>query len=150
MATVEMHAPFQHILVPTDGSQPSVTAGRLAVQLAVLHKAHVTFVYVIDEIVVGQLAGVSGKTTRQVQSDLEITAQHYLDYLSHIASECYLTSDHVICYGVPYQEITNLARKQGVDLIAIGEMGGHGVLRLVGSITERVVEHAPCSVLVVK
>jgi nucleotide-binding universal stress UspA family protein len=52
---------------------------------------------------------------------------------------------------VPFSEITNLAREQGVGLIVIGQMAGRGPRRiLIGSVTERVIEHAPCPVLVVK
>jgi nucleotide-binding universal stress UspA family protein len=38
-----------------------------------------------------------------------------------------------------------------VDLIVIGQVGSRGPRRiLIGSVTERVIEHAPCPVLVVK
>jgi nucleotide-binding universal stress UspA family protein len=49
----------------------------------------------------------------------------------------------------PHAAITACAREQGIDLII---MGKHGIGRvehlLGGSVTERVVRHAPCAVLV--
>jgi nucleotide-binding universal stress UspA family protein len=142
---------FRHILVPTDGSQPSVAAGRLAIQLAVLHRAQITFVYVVDAAVVEELAGASGRMTTQVQQELEATGRRYLDYLSRLAREASLKTNQVIRYGMPYGEIENLAREQEVDLIVIGQVGRRGPRRvLIGSVTERVIERAPCPVLVVK
>jgi len=147
----ETQALFHHILAPTDGSRPSMTAGRLAVQLTTLHRARITFVYVVDDTVVEKLAGASGRAAKRVQSELELSGQRSLDYLSRLASEADLTSNQVIRHGLPYKEITNLAREQGVDLIVIGQVGCRGPRRiLIGSVTERVTEHAPCPVLVVK
>jgi nucleotide-binding universal stress UspA family protein len=142
---------FRHILVPTDGSQPSITAGRLAVQLAALHGARITFVYVVDDAVAEGLAGTSGRVTTQVRSELELSGRRYLDYLSRLASDAGLTPDQAIRYGVPYREIAELAREQGADLIVIAQVGSRGLRRVViGSVTERVIEHASCPVLVVK
>jgi len=147
----EMQARFYHILAPINGSQASVTAGRLAVQLTALHKAHITFVYVVDDAVVEELAAVSGRVAKRVQGELELSGQRSLDYLSRLASEADLPSSQVIRHGVPYREITNLAREQGVDLIVVGQVGSRGPRRiLIGSVTERIIEHAPCPVLVVK
>ncbi|MCR4407182.1 MAG: universal stress protein [Anaerolineae bacterium] len=142
---------FHHILVPTDGSQPSVAAGRLAIQLAVLHQAQITFIYVVDDAVVEELAGASGRMAQQVRQDLEVTGQRYLSYLARLAADVSLTANQAIRYGTPYSEIESLAREQGVDLIVIGQVGRRGPRRiLIGSVTERVIEHAPCPVLVVK
>ncbi len=142
---------FRHILVPTDGSQSSVAAARLGVRLAVLHRARITFVYVVDDTVVEDLAGASGRVAQQVQSELEATGQRYLDYLSRLAADAGLTSNQVIRHGMPYSEIADLAQEEGADLIVIGQVGRHGPRRvLIGSVTERVIERAPCPVLVVK
>ena len=43
---------FQHILVPTDGSDPSIAAGKLAINLAASNGAHLTGVFVVDDVVV--------------------------------------------------------------------------------------------------
>jgi nucleotide-binding universal stress UspA family protein len=143
--------PFHHVLVPIDGSQPSTVAGQLAIQLSAFHEAHITFVYVVDEALVEEMAHISGKVTQQVQREVELSGQRHLDYLSRLASEAGLAANQAICHGVSYSEIADLACEQGVDLIIIGQLGCHGARRiLIGSITERVIEYAPCSVLVVK
>jgi nucleotide-binding universal stress UspA family protein len=147
----ELPALFHHILSPTDGSEPSLAAGQLAVHLAVFHQARLTFVYVIDPTVVADLARLSGRRTSQVQSDLEISGRRCLDHLFRVAAEANLASNQMTRYGMPYQEIANLAREQDADLIVMARVGRHGTRHiLIGSVTERVMEHAPCSVLVVK
>jgi nucleotide-binding universal stress UspA family protein len=148
---VQTRAIFRHILVPTDGSQSSVAAGRLAVQLATLHQARITFVYVIDRTVVDEVASASGRIAKQVQHELESTGQRYLNFLSRLASDANLTSNQVIRHGIPYSEIADLAREQDVDLVVIGQVGRRGPRRiLIGSVTERVIENVLCPVLVVK
>lgn len=51
----------------------------------------------------------------------------------------------------PYKAIINVARKEQTDVIVLGSHGRTGLLRLLmGSTAERVIGHAPCSVLVVR
>ena len=58
---------------------------------------------------------------------------------------------HVLLEGDPATEIARYAAEAGVDVIVIGTHGRTGVDRLVmGSVAERVMREAPCSVLVVK
>ncbi len=148
---VESSNLFHRILVPTDGSDLSIKAGRLAVRLAATQGAHLIFVYVVDEVVAGRLADASGQKAHQVRSDLEQNGQRYLDYLSRLAAEANLACGEVIRRGEPYQEITALAQEQKVDLIVIGQAGNRGLRRvLTGSVSEWVIEHAACPVLVVK
>jgi universal stress protein A len=53
--------------------------------------------------------------------------------------------------GYPFEEIIQVANDPEIDLIIIGSHGRSGIKRLLlGSTAERVVEHAPCPVLVVK
>jgi nucleotide-binding universal stress UspA family protein len=142
---------FHHILAPVDGSGPAIEAGRFAIKLAALHETRVTFVYVVDTVLVDELMAVSRKPAGQIRQDLEITGQRYLDHLARLAAEVQLEVDQVIRHGTPYLEITRLAGERGADLIVIAQVGHRGPPRiLVGSVTERVIEYAPCPVLVVK
>jgi nucleotide-binding universal stress UspA family protein len=142
---------FHHILAPVDGSGPAIEAGRFAIKLAALYETRITFVYVVDTVLVDELMAVSRKPAEQIRQDLEITGQRYLDHLARLAAEAQLEVDQVIRHGTPYLEITRLAGEQGVDLIVIAQVGRRGPPRiLVGSVTERVLEYAPCPVLVVK
>lgn len=57
----------------------------------------------------------------------------------------------VFATGLPWQQIVETAGDRSFDLIVIGSHGRTGISRFVlGSVAERVVRHAPCSVLVAR
>ena len=143
--------PFSHILVPVDGSDASIHAGLVAMRIASNHDIPITFVYVVDRAVADRICATSGMSDDEVCHELEEKAQSYLDYLTLQARNKGIQSDQVIRRGIPHNEITSLARELGVDLIAIGQGSRSGPRRsLIGSVAARVVEYAPCPVLVVK
>jgi nucleotide-binding universal stress UspA family protein len=147
----QQHSIFQHVLAPTDGSGPSVTAGALAIRLAAGQGARITFVYVVDTIVADEIRETTGKTVSEVQRELERAGRRYLDHLSRLATEAGVEAAKVLRYGTPHVEIVGVAEDEDVDLVVIAHVGRHGVQRfLIGSVTERVIEYAPCPVLVVK
>jgi nucleotide-binding universal stress UspA family protein len=58
---------------------------------------------------------------------------------------------HVFLIGDPAGEIVRYAADRGIDLIVMGTHGRTGLERLLmGSVAEKVMREAPCSVLVVK
>ena len=149
---MEAQTPFTNILVPTDGSETSINAGRLAVQIASTHHTKITFVYVIDANIAEEVAAATTKTREMVCDQLRLNAQRYLDYLTRFAVNYGLHADQVVRYGTPYTEITELAREIGVDLIVIGRVTSKGTQRLarIGSVAERVIQYAHCPVLTVR
>ena len=60
-------------------------------------------------------------------------------------------SNPTFCLGTPLPTICDFVDREQVDLLVVGYMG-HSALynRLIGSTTDRLVEHAACTVLVVK
>src|ERR1700722_3731216 len=62
-----------------------------------------------------------------------------------------LEAESILRTGNPYEEIVNAAKQIGADLIVIGSHGYTGLSRLLlGSTADRVLQYAPCPVLVVK
>lgn len=56
-----------------------------------------------------------------------------------------------LAMGEPWREITRAAARLGADLIVIGTVGRRGFARLaLGSVAEKVIRHAGCSVFVVR
>ncbi|MCY1401873.1 Universal stress protein family protein [compost metagenome] len=55
-----------------------------------------------------------------------------------------------LTYGQPRQEIHNLAKEDGCDLIVVGSHGRHGLALLLGSTANDVLHGAPCDVLAVR
>ena len=147
---MEIKAPFTHILVPTDGSQNSVQAGRLAIQMAALHSTRLTLLYVLDTSIADEIAYVIPKNMETIKQELDAKGRTYLDYLARLAQDSGVKAEQVIRHGTPYSEIADLAREQDVNLIVIGRVGCRGArCALVGSVAERVIEYAHCPVLVV-
>ena len=148
---MEVASPFTHILVPVDGSEASINAGRTAIQIATMHNIPITFVYVVDSAIADEIVESISRPVESVRQELESKGWRYLEYLSRLARERNLRTDKVIRHGIPHGEISDLARERGVDLIVIGQVGRRGPRRaLIGSVAERVIEYAPCSVLVVR
>lgn len=148
---MEERGPFTHILVPTDGSDHSISAGMLAIRIASLHHIPITFVYVVDTIVVEKMASVTSRSMDTIDAELRNKGQTYLDYLTHIAASRGLPAQHVIVTGIPQTEIANLARDRGIDLIVIGHSSSSGPKAVdIGSVSRRVIETAPCPVLVTR
>jgi nucleotide-binding universal stress UspA family protein len=143
--------PFSHILVPVDGSDASMHAGLVAMRIASNHDIPITFVYVVDLAVADKICATGTMNEDKVCRELEEKAQSYLDYLALQAHNKGIKSDQVVRRGIPHNEITSLARELEVDLIAIGQGSRSGPRRaMIGSVAARVVEYAPCPVLVVK
>jgi len=121
------------ILFPTDFSSYSNQAYLHAVALAEAHRASLTIVYV----------NVPGQ---------EADAGYWRDLLEQIRpANPNIPVRHVFLEGDPATEIVRYARDAGVDRIVMGTHGRTGTERLLmGSVAEKVLRDAPCSVLVVK
>ena len=93
----------------------------------------------------------SSMSDTETDRELEEKGERYLEYLALQARHRGLETEQVIRSGIPHSEIVGLARELGVDLIAIGQGSRSGPRRsMIGSVAARVVEYAPCPVLVVK
>lgn len=90
------------------------------------------------------------KTTDEPLLDiLRRRAKTYLDEQGMSVPPELLCSAEVVV-GVPWQAICDTARKDEVDLVVIGSHGFGGLDRLLGTTAAKVVNHAPCSVVVVR
>jgi nucleotide-binding universal stress UspA family protein len=61
-----------------------------------------------------------------------------------------LAGERLVVVGVPWQAICEAARRIDAQLVVIGSHGYHGFDRLLGTTAAKVVNHATCSVLVVR
>jgi nucleotide-binding universal stress UspA family protein len=61
-----------------------------------------------------------------------------------------LLGEQLVLVGVPWQAVCETARRIEADLIVIGSHGYAGFDRLLGTTAAKVVNHATCSVLVVR
>jgi nucleotide-binding universal stress UspA family protein len=80
---------------------------------------------------------------------LRDSAQSYLNETANHLDPA-LVAETVMPIGTAWQAICDTARRMRVDLIAIGSHGYGGLDRLLGTNAAKIVNHAPCSVLVVR
>ncbi len=78
-------------------------------------------------------------------------AREYTAKVKKQAGDAGVRAESFIGEAEAYQAIVNLAKEQGASAIVVGSHGRTGLRRLLmGSVTEKVIGHAPCPVLVVK
>jgi nucleotide-binding universal stress UspA family protein len=74
-----------------------------------------------------------------------------LEELRESMGDAGVKAEFISTIGNPAAEILNTAESHGVELIVLGRQGLNAVARfLLGSVADRVVQHATCDVLVVK
>lgn len=140
---------FDHLLVPTDGSDDSIKAGRMAFRTAKAHAARVTLLHVIDDSKIAEIARVEDEPKARVREKLEVAGRGYLHHLEDIATQFNVDVETMTRDGEPHKVIVTVANTLGVDLIVMGHAGQRGPRRVpVGSVTERVLRFATCPVLV--
>ena len=140
---------IQKILVPTDGSDHSMRAAEYGMGIAKMLSAQVFVVYVIDKVVIDQISKVTERDS--VERELKEDGQRYVNYVLGLAAKEGVKASSLLAKGSPYEQIVHLARELNIDLIVMGTYGRKGAERvLIGSVAERVIEYAPCPVLVVK
>lgn len=135
-----------HVLVPLDWSTPAEQALDYAIKLAGPYQARLTLLHVIQPGV-----DVRGTLPESYWQAVETEAQEGMAAARAHVTAAGITAETVLMYGVPWQAIVDTAGARHVDLIVLGTHGRTGFKHfLLGSVAERVVRHAPCSVLVVR
>lgn len=141
---------IQHILVAADGSEGSRRAAAFAADLAKATGAKVTLLHVLEPIPVVNVgfAEFYGVAHRQPSEEEMRQLRQALQDMAKVFPEG--RAEVVLEYGSPAETIVNQAKERGVDLIVVGARGLGAVGRFfVGSVSDRVVHHAECSVTVV-
>jgi nucleotide-binding universal stress UspA family protein len=129
------------ILYPTDFSSYSNQAYFHAVALAENHGASLTVLFVYS----------TNGSTPEVHDEVSNEAywKRQLEQIRPINGN--IPVHHVLLEGDAPTEIVRYAQDAAMDLIVMGTHGRTGLERLLmGSVAEKVMRDAPCSVLVVK
>jgi nucleotide-binding universal stress UspA family protein len=132
----------KRILYPTDFSSYSNQAYFHAVALAENHQASLTILYVY----------APGFGTPELAGDGDADRRYWREQLEQIRPvDNRIPVHHVFLEGDPASEIVRYAADAAIDLIVMGTHGRTGLERLLmGSVAEKVMREAPCSILVVK
>ena len=139
--------PFEKILVAIDGSECSNRAFAKALELAALAHAHVTALAVEGPLpayaaTVGEVEEVKREKDTFFRA---LAAQARLE-----GEQAGLDIDVDVRPGHAAEVISHVAEEGGYDLVVLGHRGHFVRDRVLGSTADRVAEHAPCPVMIVR
>jgi nucleotide-binding universal stress UspA family protein len=144
---------IRRILVPIDGSICSLNAAKYAVKLAKDENAQLFCIHVGGGLPYGY-EGAPPHVIDQYFNDLEEKAQSWFKEVKDMAmTENVKELKTEIFTGVKsvIESIIDYATGKEVDLIVVGTRGRTGLKRfLTGSVANGVVQHAHCSVMIIR
>jgi nucleotide-binding universal stress UspA family protein len=140
---------YDRILVPTDGSDHAAAATDHAVRLAAEHGATVHAVFVVDTST--NLLTVSRDEVRDALREVgEDASERALAAAEAAASDADVPIHTHVYEGAPSKQILAAVDDLAVDAVVIGTHGHTGLRnRLLGSVSEQVVRHAPVPVVTI-
>jgi nucleotide-binding universal stress UspA family protein len=139
---------MKRILVGIDGSPRAPAVLATAVALARAHGARLRLVRSVG--LPPDVPQDFWKTTDEPL--LELLRKRSKAYLDECVGQvpADLVEGCEVVVGVPWQAICDAARRDAANLIVIGSHGYGGIDRLLGTTAAKVVNHASCSVFVVR
>lgn len=141
---------YHDILIPTDGSDASVTALEHGTEIASSMEATVHLLHVVDVGTEMSAAGV-GDIADDLTEALDEEAREAIDQAEAMADEASVPSDRAILEGYPEDAIDQYSTEHEIDLIVVGESEDSTLTEhLFDSTTEDVLESATTSVLVAR
>ncbi len=138
---------FHNILCPVDFSDCSREALVKAVEIAKENRARLTLIHAY------QYPTTEGALyVRDILSQIQAEARQAVAGFCAEATKLGAEGvEGVAILGVAYDEVVKRARELGCDLIVMGTHGRSGLKHaFIGSVAERVVRYAPCTVMVVR
>jgi nucleotide-binding universal stress UspA family protein len=144
---------FNHILCPTDLKERSDAAVKKAVQIAHQFGSKITLLNVHEEFMdkgERKMLRVSVDKMKEKYKRIAIESKEEMKTVIHKLHADDIEVDYLLHSGKPEDVIVELAEQLGTDLIVIGTDGRDNVIDfVVGTITEHVINAAPCPVLVI-
>ena len=139
---------FNKILVAIDFSTASSDVFETAVSLAKTTGASLMLLHILP------IEDLMGEAIRKVyEKEWQRFLQQRLEFLRSLVREATtagVDADFTIFWGSPERDICDVAQTWSADLILVGSRGRTGIKEmLLGSVSNYVTHHAPCSVLIV-
>jgi nucleotide-binding universal stress UspA family protein len=136
---------WKKIVLATDGSRFSTAAAERAITLAKSYGGELKVISIVD------VPTEFYAEAPQAVEDMVKKATGYVNDVKKQATEAGVKTETFVAEAEAYEAIINLAKEQNAEMIVMGSHGRTGLKRLLmGSVTEKVISHAPCPVLVIK
>ncbi|HXZ25545.1 MAG TPA: universal stress protein [Nitrospiria bacterium] len=147
-----------NILLAVDGSTYSRRAARLLTRLPVNEEPRITVLHVFDSAALAQPLPLSplaalkyGRLMRDELQRQQRAADRLAAGMARRLAARWPRTKGVVVRGDPAEQIIARAKREKSDLILIGSRGLSDIRSfLLGSVSHKVVAHAPCPVLVVR
>ena len=139
--------PFEKILVAVDGSECSERALAKALELAALTGAQVTALAIEGPL--PAYAATIGEV-EEVQREKDAFFAGLVQRVRGQAAQAGVELDVEVTPGHAAEVISDFAAAGAYDLVVLGRRGHFLRDHLLGSTADRVVEHAPCPVMIVR
>jgi nucleotide-binding universal stress UspA family protein len=138
---------FRKILVANDGSPGAQAALSAAIDLALMCGAELQMIC-IEEI--PRFAGTIDEVEEEKgEADRRFAA--VIERAKELAGQKGISVEAHLLAGHPVPSIVEFLRAGTFDLLVVGFMGHSAIYnRLIGSTADRLVDYAPCAVLVIK
>jgi len=142
---------FSKILVCVENSPCANKALLQACEIAKKSNSQLSLIHVVDNPTSKLKLGISLIDRGEFVKMFRNHGKMVIKKASKIAYENGIKAEEVVKEGNVANEIINFAKKEKVDLIAIGSRGlGKIPGFLLGSISNKIANRAPCAVLIVK
>ncbi len=140
---------YQHVLLAVDYTKYSVYVAEKARVLANKYQAKLSVIHVLDNIPMPDTNYGTVIALDQISADelLEAEKIKFMELGDQLAID---VVNRWMVWGIPTQEIINIADQEQVDLIIVGSRGRHGLALLLGSTANSVLHHAKCDVMAVR
>lgn len=145
-----MRFQLKKVLVPLDFSEPSRKALRYAQAFAEQFGARLTLLHVVEPLSYPPDFAVVPLLPPDAEGPrLQELAKHLAELGRSVGGG--VETEPIVISGRPWQGVVDYAKEADVDLIIVSTHGYTGLKHvLLGSVTEKIVRHAPCPVLVVR
>lgn len=139
---------YETVLVPTDGSELSMTAAEEAIEL-VDPDGTVHALAVVEELPMYKQSGKGAKFEEDT-SEAKAALTEATDQIEALADDAGVECTTAVTEGVPHREIASYAEDIDTNTIVMGKRGrGAAAGDILGSTTERVIKRTQSKVVVV-
>jgi nucleotide-binding universal stress UspA family protein len=136
---------WEHILVATDGSEYGTAASARAINFARFYGGDLTAVSVVD--VTDELFILAPDMVEKMVEQ----AKSLLEEFRNKAESSGIKTEVIVREGSAFRKILEIAHEKKASVIFMGSHGRRGIAKLLmGSVTEKVIGHATCPVIVIK
>lgn len=141
---------MHNVLLAIDGSSPSIEAAKLLAHLPHHDSVDLTIQSVVQRPFIHSSYATGELLEKAFERDKEFAEETYAK-VAEMFDGANVRVKHVVSEGPVGESIVDLAKSEKSDLVVVGAKGHSQIGRLLlGSVSDHVATHAPCSTLVVR